>query len=236
MSDSKSTNAGFPCHFYRLKQATLRVKAFKRPFVVVFVLALILGLSSCASILTPLVTPQVRTELSSLKPGQYRLDKSHATVLFKVQHLGLSTYVGRFNDMDATLEFDPKNTQAASLTAIIEMGSVDINDQDLEQTLLGGAWFNHKNYPQAVFTSKRVSSVNENTFEFTGDLQWRGVQKPIVMTAVFHGGANNILTGKYTLGFSATGRFNRSDFGMSDYIPLVGDEILLEVYAEFQRN
>lgn len=232
MPNSNSVNRVLPENDAELGHVMLIAKTLKA----FFILSLIVNLSSCASVLTPLITPKVKTEISSLKPGQYRLDKSHATVLFKVQHLGLSTYVGRFNDFDATLEFDPKNIEAASLNAIIEMGSVDINDQDLKQTLMGGAWFNQKNYPQAIFTSKSVSAVNENTFEFTGELDWRGVQKPIVMTAVFHGGANNILTGKYTLGFSATGRFNRSDFGMSDYIPLVGDEISIEAYAEFQKN
>jgi len=209
------------------------IKKFNR-----FTLAalLVLTLSSCASLLTPLVTPKVKTDVASLKPGQYSLDKSHAAVLFKVQHLGLSTYVGRFNEIDATLEFDPDNIQAAKLDAIIEIASLDINDDDLKQDLMGGAWFNQKSYPQAVFSTRSVKAVNDNTFEFTGVLDWRGVQKPIVMTAVFHGGANNILTGKYTIGFSATGRFKRADFNMGDYIPLVGNEISIEAFAEFQRN
>ena len=62
-------------------------------------------LSSCVSLLVP----TVNTEVVSLKAGQYKLDKAHATLLFKVQHLGLSTYVGRFNNFDASLDFDPEN-------------------------------------------------------------------------------------------------------------------------------
>ncbi len=201
-----------------------------------FLLLSFISLAGCASLLTPLVTPKVKTEIATLKPGQYSLDKSHATVLFKVQHLGLSTYVGRFNEFDASLEFDPNNIQAAKLTAVIEMGSLDINDEDLKQDLMGRNWFNQKAYPQASFTSTGVKGVNENTFEFTGDLNWRGVVKPLTMTATFHGGANNILTGKYTLGFSAIGNFKRSDFNMSDFIPLVGDDVAIEAFAEFQRN
>jgi polyisoprenoid-binding protein YceI len=41
------------------------------------------------------------------------------------------------------------------------------------------------------------------------------------------------MTGKYTIGFSAVGQIKRSDFGMDSYIPIVGDQIDLEVYAEF---
>ena len=53
-------------------------------------------------------------------------------MLFKIRHLGLSTYVGRFNDFDATLEFDPNNMSAAKLSAVVDMSSVDINDQEIE--------------------------------------------------------------------------------------------------------
>ncbi len=203
---------------------------------IALVSSLVLTLSSCASLLTPLITPKVKTDVATLKPGQYSLDKTHAAVLFKVQHLGLATYVGRFNDVDATLEFDPQNIQAAKLNAIIEMGSLDINDEDLKSTLMGRSWFNLASYPQAKFSTISVQPVNDNTFEFTGEMDWRGVQKPIVMTVVFNGGANNILTGKYTLGFSATGSFKRSDFKMDDFIPLIGDEIKIEAFAEFQKN
>ena len=60
--------------------------------------------------------------------------------------------------------------------------------------------------------------------------------KPITVSATFHGGANNILSGKYTLGFSAQSTFSRSDFGMDKYVPLVGEEVTIEVYAEFLKN
>ena len=74
----------------------------------------------------------MQPELSKLKAGAYSLDKTHARLLFKVTHLGLSTYVGRFNEFDASLEFDPENINAAKLSAVIEVGSLDINDAGLK--------------------------------------------------------------------------------------------------------
>lgn len=189
-------------------------------------------LSACVS----LITPRVQSDIVKLKAGQYALDSTHATLLFKIQHLGLSTYVGRFNEFDATLEFDPSNITAAKLNAVVEINSLDINDDDLKSDLMGRSWFRQAEYPQATFESTSVSPVSDTEFEFTGILNWRGVQKPITVAATFHGGANNILNGKYTLGFSAKGSFSRSDFGMDKYVPLVGDEITVETYAEFLRN
>jgi len=192
----------------------------------------LLGISGCAALLTP----KVEVEISKLKAGQYSLDKTHATLLFKIQHLGLSTYVGRFNRIDASLDFDPANVASARLEAIIEIDSLDVNDSGLKQDLMGTGWFNQAQYPQATFSTISVTPKSANEFEFVGNLSWRGVTKPVTLTATFHGGANNILTGKYTLGFSAKGSFLRSDFGMDKFIPLVGDKVNIEAFAEFQKG
>ena len=196
------------------------------------ILALFTALTGCASLLAPKVQPEV----AKLKGGQYELDKTHVSLLFKIQHLGLSTYVGRFNEVDASLDFDPANLTAMQLDAIVEIDSLDINNPGLKDDLMDGTWFAQKSYPQARFSTLSVRPISDAEFEFTGNLDWRGVVKPITLKATFHGGANNILTGKYTLGFSASGSFLRSDFGMDAYIPLVGDEVKLEVYAEFLKS
>jgi len=193
---------------------------------------IVIHLSGCISWLAP----KVESELVKLKPGQYSLDKSHTSVLFKIQHLELSTYVGRFNDFDASLNFDPNNIENMQLNATIEIDSLDINNADLKDDLMGRTWFHQSQYPQASFSTRSVSVVSDNEFEFTGDLNFRGTSKPISLVVTFHGGATNILTQKYTLGFSAKGSFLRSDFGMDAFIPLVGDQVNLEVFSEFQKN
>lgn len=189
-------------------------------------------LSGCISWLAP----KVEAEIIKLKPGQYSLDKSHTSVLFKIQHLELSTYVGRFNDFNASLNFDPAHIEKMQLNATVEIDSLDINNPDLKDDLMGRSWFNQSQFPQASFVTRSVSLVADNQFEFVGDLSWRGVTKSIELIVTFHGGATNILTQKYTLGFSARGSFLRSEFGMNAFIPLVGDKVDIEVYSEFQKN
>jgi len=189
-------------------------------------------LSGCVALLTP----KVESNFAELKSGAYVLDKSHARLLFKIRHLGLSTYVGRFNDFDASLEFDPGNMQAAQLTALIDMTSIDLNDEGLVDTLKGATWLNIRNYPQAKFTSTGVRPLNDSEFEFSGKLAWRGQLKDILVKAKFEGGAFDVLTQSYKLGFSASTEFKRSDFGMDAFIPLVGDEIQIETFVEFKRN
>ena len=125
----------------------------------------VLLLSACVS----LITPKVQPNLVQFKSGGYSLDKTHARLLFKIRHLGLSTYVGRFNDFDASLQFDPSDMSSAKLTDVIDMGSVDINDAGLEKDLIGRSWFRVSEFPQASFESTRVTTISDSEFEFTGN-------------------------------------------------------------------
>ncbi|WP_235425580.1 YceI family protein [Cellvibrio mixtus] len=199
-------------------------------FFVVFIFGLLL--TSCGA----LIKPNVKVGLIQLEKGSYTLDQTHVAVLFKINHMGLSTFVGRFNKVDASLEYDPKNIAAAKLSAVIDVASIDVNNTDLEETLKGSSWFDAEKYPQAFFKTNSVNVIDENTAEFIGDLQLHGITAPVILTIHFNGGGNNMLTGFYTLGFSATSSFKRSTFGIDYLVPAVADQVDIEVFAEFQQQ
>ena len=195
----------------------------------VFVL---MSFSGCSS----LIKPNIKTELKDLRKGQYTLDKRHATILFKVDHMGFSKFIGRFNDFNATLDFDAENMKNSRLEATVNMASVDVNNDSFEETLSGGDWFNTEEFPQAYFKTVSVENINNNSADFIGDLTFLGATAPVTINVIFNGGGLNKLTFKYTIGFSATGVFKRSDFGLDNYVPTIGDQIELEIHAEFQKN
>lgn len=197
-------------------------------------LAIFIGLllASCGT----LIKPNVKTGIVQLEKGSYKLDQTHVAVLFKINHMGLSTFVGRFNKVDASLEFDPNNIAAAKLSAVIDVASLDANNPDLEDTLRGSSWLDTEKYPQAFFKTTSVSVLDQNSAVFSGELTLHGVTAPINITVTFNGGANNMLTGFYTLGFSATSTFSRSTFGVDYLIPAIGDAVAIEVFAEFQQQ
>lgn len=200
--------------------------------VVAVIIISTVSVTGCGSLLQP----DVETEMTELRPGHYQVDPRHTTVLFKVGHLGLTKFVGRFNDFDATLDYDPENPSAAKLDAIIRTASVDVNDAGLEGSLRGGSWFDSETFPEARFETTAADLGKGNHARFRGDFTLLGVTAPITLDVVFNGGAFNMLTGRYTLGFSATGVIKRSTFGMDKYIPAVGDEVEIEVHAEFLKH
>jgi len=195
-------------------------------------IVLCLCLSSCAN----LIRPNYSQELIELRPGAYTLDPEHAYVNFRIGHLGLSSIVGRFNTIAGSLDFNPENITGLSLLGIIESASIDVNNAELEETLQEDAWFDTASFPQITFTSTSVQRVDDNTVNIVGDLTLRGVTKEIVVKTRFNGGADNFLTGKYTLGFSANSTIRRSDYGMDAFAALVADEVEIEMHGEFQRN
>ena len=184
------------------------------------------------------LTPDFETELVEMNSGQYTLDKDHATLLFKINHLSFSTYIGRFNTLDASLDFDPANIENSSLEVIVDMASIDVNNPEFAEQLRGSDWLDVENFPQAVFrTTEFVESTADNAFAFAGDLTFHGVTAPVTLNVNFHGGGRNMLTRKNTLGFSANTIFKRSAFGVSKFTSLgVGDDIELEIHVEFQES
>jgi polyisoprenoid-binding protein YceI len=192
-------------------------------------------LSACA--FTAEQTPQA---LQSLPAGQYQLEKPHASLTFGVTHLGLSQYTLRFADFDATLDFDPANPAASRVSAVINAMSVRSDhptdagwDGRIGSDLLQGGTF-----PQITFTSTAVDVTGPYAGRVTGDLTLMGVTKPVTLDVTYNGSMASaaLYGGRAAVGFSASGRFKRSDFGSTRYAEFVGDEVTVRIEAEFTRR
>jgi len=187
-----------------------------------------LSLSACVS--APVRDPE------RLPSGQWTLDPAHASTHWQVQHIGLSWYTGRFDDIEARLDFDPAHPEDAQLTAIIAANSISTGDPDFDDSLCGGGWFDCDTHPQIIFTSDRIEVTGEDTGRVHGQLQLKGVTRPVVLETRFYGGVFNPLEGRQALGFSADTTIDRTEFGVGR-LPgnLIGDTVRIHIEAEFLR-
>ncbi len=176
------------------------------------------------------------TDLAEIPGGTYSLDRDHAQVIFMVSHLGFSRYMGRFNDLKGTLVFDPETPERSQLTVDIDIDGVDTDNGQLERLLRGEAYFDAETFPRVRFKSTAVERTGETKGRITGDLSMRGLTRPVVLDVGFNGSAVNPFGLRRTLGFSARGRLKRSDWGMTELVPVVGDEVTLIIEAEFKRT
>jgi len=188
-----------------------------------------LALVACVS--APSVDP------IDLPAGEWRLDPGHASVTWRIRHLGLSWYTARFDRADASLSFDPANPQAAQLTATVDAASVSTGDPDFDETLRSGGWFGAETHPQILFVSERIEVTGETTGRVFGTLTLKGVSRPAVLETEFYGGLFNPLEGRQALGFGADLTIDRTDFDVGR-LPgnFIGDEVVLRIEAEFLQE
>ncbi len=175
--------------------------------------------------------------------GEYTLDKGHASIIWKVNHLGLSNYTARFTKFDATIKFDPKDITKSSVSANIDPTSIKTDypfkaKKDFDKKLVTGKeWFNSEKFPTIKFISEKVEKTSETTGKIHGQMTFLGVSKPIVLDVKFNGGlAIQPFANKPALGFSATGKLKRTDWGFKKYVPSVGDEVSFTIEAEFLKK
>ena len=183
-------------------------------------------------------TPSVE----GLPAGAYTLDKAHASLLFRIDHLSFSHFTGRFARWDASLQLDPGHPETASVTATIDPRSLESDNPPAGflTMLRGSQWLNAPQFPQLTFRSTRIERTGPNTALVIGELSFHGVTKPVTLAATFNGGyAGNVYDPHARLGFSAHGSIKRSDFGMTIGLPPpgtnmgVGDEVEFIIESEF---
>jgi polyisoprenoid-binding protein YceI len=141
-----------------------------------------------------------------------------------------------------SLTLDPKNPNAAKVDVTIPVSKVVTASAGLTQHLLragkdgGKPDFFGASPSDARFVSTRVEA-NGQRAKIIGDLTLNNVTRPVTLNAAFYGAgkAPEQMGGKENVGFRATGTIKRSEFGLGFGVPMVGDEVDLEISAAFQK-
>lgn len=174
--------------------------------------------------------------------GAYAMDRTHASLTWKVPHLGLSNYTARFTKFDATLTIDPAKPEGGKLSVTIDPTSIRTDypfaeRKDFDKELSEDArFFNTSKFPALTFTSTKIERTGEKTANVTGDLTLLGVTKPIVIAVTLNGAREHPAMKKPALGFSGVAKVKRTDFGMMALVPAVGEEVTLLIEAEFVKS
>jgi polyisoprenoid-binding protein YceI len=180
-------------------------------------------------------------DYAKAEKGVYTVDGSHALVTWKVWHMGTSHYSGRFDKVTGTLKFDPAKPEESTLSVNIDPASADTTSAKLTEELVSAQFFDAAKYPAITFKSTKVVlgkklADGKQAGKVTGDVSFHGVTKPVVLDVVFNGSQAHPMMGKQMLGFSATTTLRRSEFGVNYGIPMVGDEVRLELEVEFHKQ
>jgi polyisoprenoid-binding protein YceI len=198
----------------------------------------------------PLVAQMAETpgkpEVSRITGGTYTVDHEHTLVRWGVDHLGITPYFGIFGQITGSLTLDPKNPAAAKVDVTIPISKVTTASEGLTAHLLkapdtagGKPDFFGPSPADARFVSTAVAAdAAAGTARITGNLSLNGVTKPVTLNTRFYGAGKMPadMGGEEMIGFEATTKIKRSDFGIDMGIPMVSDEVELEIVAAFTKK
>jgi polyisoprenoid-binding protein YceI len=190
---------------------------------------------SAALILSPAAaSAQSSPNPAEVKAGTFAADPGHTKITWSVNHFGFSTYVGQFSQVAGTLKLDPKALGATALDATVQTASLGTFNPALDTHVKSPDFLDVAKFPTATFKATDVKATGDRTADIAGDLTLHGVTKPVVIQATFNRGGANPVDKTYRLGFSGRTVIKRSDFGIKTYVPAIGDEVTLQIEAEFK--
>ena len=143
--------------------------------------------------------------------GTYAIDASHSNVEFAVRHMMISTVKGRFGDVKGTLEFPDAGQPQLDVT--IDAASIDTRSEQRDGHLKSADFFDVEKFPVLRFVSRKAERTGDG-WKVTGDLTIRDVTRPVTL-AVTEEGAGVDPWGNQKVAYSATTKFNRSEFGLN---------------------
>ena len=172
-----------------------------------------------------------------LPTGTWQLDKVHSSAGFAVKHMVVSTFRGRFEDFDATLEID--DTGEAKLTGIVDAGSIVVKDENLGAHLKSPEFFDVERFPELRFESTDVR-VDGDELVVSGELTIKGNTRPVEGRGTLVGPHVDI-AGNNKLGLTLETVVDRTEFGLEWNAPLpkggfaLANDVTLQIELELAR-
>ena len=160
---------------------------------------------------------------------------AHASINFRIKHLGFSWLQGRFDTFTGTFSYDDKNPAVSAVAVEIDTTSVDTNHAERDKHLRSPDFLDTAQFPKATFVSKSVTPKDGGKATIAGELTLHGVTKSITIEAETIGGGADPWGG-YRQGFAGTTKLTLADFGIPDKLGPASREVELMLYIEGVRK
>jgi polyisoprenoid-binding protein YceI len=167
----------------------------------------------------------------------WKIDVAHSEVNFRIRHF-MSRVSGTFTEWSGTIQADPAQWAGGSVTATINVASIDTRQERRDADLRSGRFFNADSFPTITFVSQSVEQQGDS-LTITGDLTMRGVTKAVVLKGVVLG----VMPGERPrAGFEVTTTVNRIDYGvvynrvLEGGGTMLGDDVEIRINVEAIRQ
>ena len=171
----------------------------------------------------------------------WTIDPTHSVVEFAVKHLMVSTFKGHFRSLEGTVHLDEDHPANSSVTASVDVASIDTQTPDRDAHLRSDDFFNAERYPKMTFRSTRAEQVDGTNWKVTGELTVRDVTKEVVLDTEYEGRIVDPW-GNERIGFTARTELSRKEFGVRWNTAIeaggvvVGDKVRISLNVEMVRQ
>ncbi|KYG67087.1 hypothetical protein AZI86_08735 [Bdellovibrio bacteriovorus] len=188
-------------------------------------------------VLSLITLASVSAVAKSIPAGTYSVDPAHSKIGFEIPHLVISSVEGRFSTFDGSVTIEDK-LEKSKANLNVDVSSIDTNNKDRDDHLRSADFFDVAKNPKLTFVVKKISGTPE-ALKLTGDLTIKGKTKSVTLDAKYLGDVNDAY-GNQKIAFTAEGKINRKDFGLSwnnvvEAGPVVGDEVTLKIKIQAGR-
>ena len=166
---------------------------------------------------------------ASAAPQTLSIDNVHSYLIFRVKHMDAGYAYGRFNTFKGTITFDEAAPASCGVKVEVDVDSIDTGVENRDKHLKGPDYFNTAQFPKMTFESTAVQKTGDD-YEVSGNLTLHGVTKPATVKMTKTGQGS--MRGKTIIGFEGTLAIKRSEFGMVDKNPGLGDEVKMTISIE----
>lgn len=185
-----------------------------------------------AALLVSATLPTPAPAAARAAAEQFEVDSIHSSVVFRIKHMGVSYFHGRFNQIEGQFTLDADKPENSSVEVSIAAESVDTNSGKRDDHVRSPDFLNASEFPQITFKSEKVKAAKDGHFEVSGQLTLHGETRPLTVQ-VEQTGTGKAMRGDGKLtGFETTFTIKRSDFGMKEMLDSLGDEVRLTVAVE----
>ena len=160
----------------------------------------------------------------------FQVDPVHSSVVFRIQHMGVSFFHGRFNSISGHVNLDAETPANSAVEITIDSASIDTNNAKRDDDCRGPDLLNASEFPQISFKSDSVKALGKDRYEVAGQLTFHGETKPLTVQVDQTGLGKG--RGGQMAGFETTFTIKRSDFGMDAMQGALGDEVRLTLGIE----
>lgn len=165
--------------------------------------------------------------------ADYAIDTkgAHASINFRIKHLGYSWLTGRFDTFGGTFSYDQANPAAAKVNVDIDTASVNSNHAERDKHLRDADFLDVAKFPKATFISKSVTPSEDGRAKVVGDLTLHGVTKEVAIEAAFVGGGADPWGGE-RVGFTGETKLTLADFGITKNLGPASADVYLTLEVE----